>query len=99
MADRPLTILAAAPAYWPATAFGGPIPVMRELARYKRVRLYTDRPGEPYRGYQTMQERLFQTVALPLYAVMTPDGQPVVYFSGLTRDPAEFISFLRAGLD
>jgi glycosyltransferase involved in cell wall biosynthesis len=31
--DGPLTILAAAPAYWPATAFGGPIPVMRELAR------------------------------------------------------------------
>jgi thiol:disulfide interchange protein DsbD len=73
--------------------------VMRELARYKRVRLYTDRPGEPYRGYQTMQEQLFQTVALPLYAVMTPDGKPLVYFSGLTRDPAEFIAFLRAGLD
>ncbi len=33
MPDGPLTILAAAPAYWPATAFGGPIPVMRELAR------------------------------------------------------------------
>jgi len=31
--DKPLHILFAAPAYWPATAFGGPIPVMRELAR------------------------------------------------------------------
>jgi len=31
--DRPLTILVAAPAYWPAAAFGGPIPVMRELVR------------------------------------------------------------------
>jgi glycosyltransferase involved in cell wall biosynthesis len=31
--DRPLSILWAAPAYWPASAFGGPIPVMRELAR------------------------------------------------------------------
>ncbi len=30
---RPLRILFAAPAYWPATAFGGPVPVMRALAR------------------------------------------------------------------
>ena len=33
MPDRPLSILVAAPAYWPAAAFGGPIPVMRELVR------------------------------------------------------------------
>jgi glycosyltransferase involved in cell wall biosynthesis len=31
--DRPLRILLAAPAYWPAVAFGGPVPVARELAR------------------------------------------------------------------
>ena len=30
---RPLRIVFAAPAYWPATAFGGPVPVMRALAR------------------------------------------------------------------
>jgi thiol:disulfide interchange protein DsbD len=70
-----------------------------ELARYVRARLYTDRPGEPYRGFQLMQERIFGTVALPLYAVMTPEGDAVVYFSGLTRDPAEFLAFLRRGLD
>lgn len=29
---KPLHVLFAAPAYWPATAFGGPIPVMHELA-------------------------------------------------------------------
>ena len=29
---RPLQIVFVAPAFWPATAFGGPIPVMRELA-------------------------------------------------------------------
>ena len=31
--SRPLRIFFAAPAYWPATAFGGPVPVMRALAR------------------------------------------------------------------
>jgi glycosyltransferase involved in cell wall biosynthesis len=39
--DRPLTILLAAPAYWPAAAFGGPIPVMRELVRRSTERGHT----------------------------------------------------------
>ena len=30
---RRLRIVFAAPAYWPATAFGGPVPVLRALAR------------------------------------------------------------------
>jgi glycosyltransferase involved in cell wall biosynthesis len=33
VAEPPLSILVAAPAYWPAVAFGGPVPVMRELVR------------------------------------------------------------------
>ncbi len=33
MADRPLRILLACPAYWPARAFGGPVVVARELVR------------------------------------------------------------------
>ena len=45
-----------------------------ELARYVRVRLYTDGRGEPYRGFQQMEQTLFGTVALPYYAMLTPDG-------------------------
>jgi thiol:disulfide interchange protein DsbD len=72
--------------------------VARELSRYVRARLYTDRPGEPYQGFQRMERELFGTVALPYYAVFTPDGEPVVAFGGLTRDPAQFVNFLRVGL-
>ena len=50
--------------------------VARELARYVRVRLYTDGRGEPYRSFQQMEQTMFGTVALPYYAVMTPDGTP-----------------------
>jgi thiol:disulfide interchange protein DsbD len=73
--------------------------VSRELARYVRVRLYTDRPGELYERFQKMEQDLFGTVALPYYAAMRPDGTPKVGFGGLTRDPNQFIRFLRAGLD
>lgn len=72
--------------------------VSTELARYVRVRLYTDRRGQPYEGFQDMEQSLFGTVALPYYAVMRPDGQPVLGFGGLTRDPAHYIAFLRQGL-
>jgi thiol:disulfide interchange protein DsbD len=70
-----------------------------ELARYVRVRLYTDRRGEPYAGFQRMEQSLFGTVALPYYAVMQPDGRPTLGFGGLTRDSAQYVAFLRKGLE
>ncbi len=73
--------------------------VERELARYVRARLYTDGRGEIYRQYQNLEQRLFGTVALPYYAVFTPEGQPTVAFGGLTRNPEEFLMFLRKGLE
>ena len=73
--------------------------VARELARYVRVRLYTDGRGEIYRRHQRMQQDVFGTVALPYYAVLTADGDPVVAFGGLTRDEARYVAFLRRGLE
>lgn len=72
--------------------------VALELARFVRVRLYTDGQGEPYAGFQRMQRETYGTVALPYYAALAPDGTPRVAFGGLTRDAGEFIAFLRAGL-
>ena len=73
--------------------------VTRELARYVRVRLFTDGRGEIYRRFQQMEQEWFGTVALPYYAVLTPAGEPVVSFGGLTRDSIEYLRFLRKGLE
>jgi len=72
--------------------------VARELARYVRVRLYTDGRGEEYLRFQNLQRDTFGTVALPYYAVLAPGGVPVVAFGGLTRDAQHFVSFLQRGL-
>lgn len=72
--------------------------VSRELARYVRLRLYTDGRGEQYRRFQNLQRDTFGTVALPYYAVMAPGGVPVVAFGGLTRNTQLFVSFLQRGL-
>jgi thiol:disulfide interchange protein DsbD len=58
-----------------------------------RARLYTDGEGQPYEGFQQMQQKKFGTVALPLYAVLGGDGQILTTFPGLTRNEAEFVSF------
>jgi thiol:disulfide interchange protein DsbD len=72
--------------------------VRRELERYVRVRLYTDGDGELYERYQRMQATMFKTVALPLYAVLSSDGQPLHTFPGLTRKSQDFVTFLQRPL-
>jgi thiol:disulfide interchange protein DsbD len=66
-----------------------------ELGQFVLSRLYTDGDGEMYERQQAFQEKTFGTVALPLYAVVTPEGKVQATFSGLTRNPAEFILFLK----
>jgi thiol:disulfide interchange protein len=71
--------------------------VAAELGQFVLARLYTDGEGEMYERQQAFQERTFGTVALPLYAVVDSEGKVRATFTGLTRDPAEFIAFLHRG--
>lgn len=65
---------------------------------YVLVRLYTDGQGEVYDRNREFQEGTFGTVALPLYVTLTPDGEKIGSFPGLTRKPQEFVRFLKDGL-
>jgi len=69
--------------------------VSSELKKFALARLYTDGEGEPFEGYQKMQEERFGTVALPLYAIISPTGRIIATFEGLTRNEEEFIAFLQ----
>ena len=73
------------------------VSIARALGDYVRVRLYTDGIGEPYARQQRLEQERFGTVALPLYAILAPDGRTVATFLGMTRDPQEFVRFLEAG--
>lgn len=68
--------------------------VERELERFVRVRLFTDGSDESNARQQKLQEEKFNTVALPLYAVVDPDGNTRGQFLGMTRKSDEFIAFL-----
>ena len=71
--------------------------VRREFEKFILVRLYTDGEGEPFEGFQKMQQEKFNTVALPLYAIVGGDGKTLATFPGLTRKEDEFVSFLQKG--
>lgn len=71
--------------------------VSAELNRFVLARLYTDGEGPIYAQQQAFQEKSFGTVALPLYAIVDGEGKIRATFSGLTRDPSEFIRFLQRG--
>ncbi len=73
-----------------------PVPgVRQELEKFVRVRLYTD-GGVDGPKNQSYQEETFGDVALPLYAVLTPEGKPVAKSAGLSA-PDDFARFLREG--
>jgi thiol-disulfide isomerase/thioredoxin len=58
------------------------------------VDLYTDGTDEASRQNQELLEKTFATIAIPYYAIFTPDGKVVASFPGLTRNPQEFLAFL-----
>ena len=68
-----------------------------ELSEFVLARLYTDGEREMYEKQQAFQDHTFGTVALPLYAVVDSEGKVRATFTGITRDPAEFIAFLHRG--
>ncbi len=69
--------------------------VRAEMNRYVLASLYTDGDGDVYERQQQMEQDMFGTVALPWYAVVDADGRAVASFPGLTRNPEEFVDFLR----
>ena len=75
-----------------------PEPEVRALlGKYIRVHLYTDGVGEEYDLNRKFQEERFGTVALPFYAIISPEDRDISSFPGLTRDKKLFTRFLKKG--
>ena len=65
------------------------------LKDFVMVELFTDGTGAIDEKNQKLEESMFQTVSLPFYAIVTPDGKIVATFAGLTKNPQEFVTFLK----
>ncbi len=68
--------------------------VRRELEHFVRVRLFTDGRDLQDQKQQALEEQMFKTVALPLYAVVGDTGRTRAMYLGMTRNADEFVRFL-----
>ncbi len=68
--------------------------VAAELKNFVLVELYTDGTDAASEKNQALQQSLFQTVAIPFYAVLDAQGNVRATSAGLTRDPQAFLAFL-----
>lgn len=68
------------------------------LDQYVKVKLFTDRPEEPYKSNKKLQMQKFNSIELPLYVILTPD-EKLIATKAFTRDEQEFIDFLKKGLN
>jgi thiol:disulfide interchange protein DsbD len=68
------------------------------MKKYVLVRLYTDGRNEVNKKNQQMQLDRFKTVALPYYAIQSPEETIIATSGGITREAGEFAEFLQKGL-
>ena len=69
------------------------------MAQAGPLYVYTDGQGPEYDENRKLQEGRFGTVALPLSVIMRTADATMSSFPGLTRKPAEFVDFLKSGLE
>ena len=76
-----------------------PQPEVQDLFRqFVLVRLYTDGAEPIHDANRQMEEERFSTIALPFYAIVSPEDEAIATFPGLTRNKQEFVEFLKKGL-
>ena len=69
--------------------------ISAEMNKFELVELYTDGADAVSEENQKLQETTHKTVAIPYYVILDSDGKTLRAFPGLTRDPQEFLRFLK----
>jgi thiol:disulfide interchange protein len=61
------------------------------------VELYTDGTDKASEENQKLEDEKFQTVAIPYYAIMAPDGKVLATLPGRSTDAKEVLTFVKTG--
>jgi thiol:disulfide interchange protein len=70
--------------------------IKKELKKMVLVKLYTDRRTDEEQANKALQLEKYNSVALPLYVILTADGK-FVASNEFTRDGEGFLEFLKKG--
>ncbi len=71
--------------------------IQAALKNFVLVQLFTDGLDAASDRNQDLENKKFETIAIPYYAILGAGGEVIATFPGLTRDPKEFLKFLNAG--
>jgi thiol:disulfide interchange protein len=75
--------------------------VKKEMDRFVLAELFTDRETLEHKAADEknaeLQTTKYNSAALPLYVIISPDEKALATFPSLTRDKQEFIGFLQRG--
>ncbi len=70
--------------------------IQKEFGRFVEIRLHTDHHEAALRERsQDLQRERFRTVALPFYAVLTPDGEKTLWTGAGVMSEEDFLAGLR----
>lgn len=72
--------------------------VAAAMKQYVLLELYTDGADAEAEQNQKVQDSKFQTIAIPFYAILDPDEKVIASYPGLTKNPREYLDFLKKGL-
>ena len=70
--------------------------ITEALNGFVLVDLYTDGTDAVSEANGKLQETKLASVSLPYYAILDADQNVLARFEGLTRDPKEFLGFLKS---
>ena len=68
------------------------------MKQYVLLELYTDSSDALAEENQKVEDSKFKTVSIPYYAILDPDEKVIASFPSSTRDPQEYLDFLKKGL-
>ncbi len=71
--------------------------IAEEMKNLVLVELYTDGTDKASEENQKLEDEKFQTVAIPYYAILDPDGKVLATLPGRSTNPQEVLAFVKAG--
>ena len=68
------------------------------MKQYVLLELYTDSTDALAEENQKVEDSKFKTISIPYYAILDPDEKVIASFPSATRNPQEYLDFLKKGL-
>jgi thiol:disulfide interchange protein len=71
--------------------------IAEAMQHYVLLELYTDSSDPVAEENQKVEDSKFKTISIPFYAILDPDEKVIASFPSATKNPQEYLDFLKKG--